>query len=120
MTAVTRLHPPTRPSSGAPGILPFASWLILITFLGSADHYAVGQTVPFEAPKFGVKASLPAAWKLIGRERDEYIFVTAVPQADPLRPGVCACELGLAPENLDEYRTRIDANAKQGRRPGTL
>ena len=31
--------------------------------------------------------------------------------------GVAACELGLAPESLDEYRTRIDANAKRNGRP---
>ena len=33
---------------------------------------------------------------------------------------MAACELGLAPENLDEYRTRIDGNARRGGRPGTL
>ena len=41
-----------------------------------------------------------------------------IPQTDMDRPGVVACELGLAPENLDEYRTRIDGNAKRGGRPG--
>lgn len=88
---------------------------------------ALGMTVPpgpevvrFEAPKYGIVAALPADWEIIGRERDEYIFALKVPQADPDRPGVCACELGLAPESLEEYRTRIDANARQGRRPGTL
>ena len=39
--------------------------------------------------------------------------VALIRQADPERPGVAACELGLAPENLDEYRTRIDRNAKR-------
>ena len=43
-----------------------------------------------------------------------------IAQADPERPGVVACELGLAPESLDEYRTRIDGNARRGGRPGTL
>ena len=36
----------------------------------------------------------------------------------PSGPGVAACELGLAPENLDEYRTRIDGNARRNGRPG--
>jgi hypothetical protein len=49
------------------------------------------------------------------------VFVALIRQTDPERPGVAACELGLAPENLDEYRTRIDANAKRGNGPaGTL
>ncbi len=44
-----------------------------------------------------------------------------IPQPDLDRPGVAACELALAPESLDEYRTRIDANAKSnGRRSGKL
>ena len=28
-------------------------------------------------------------------------------------PGVAACELALAPESLDDYRTRIDTNAQR-------
>jgi hypothetical protein len=78
------------------------------------------DAVPFEAPKYGLKVDLPAAWRVAARERDEYIFVAEIRQQDPERPGAAACELGVAPENLDEYRTRIDGNARQGRRPGTL
>ena len=52
------------------------------------------------------------------REEEDRVFVALIPQADPERPGVAACELGLAPENLDEYRTRIDGNAARGGRPG--
>jgi hypothetical protein len=72
----------------------------------------------FEAPKYGVKATIPADWSIAAREEGDRVFVALVPQADPDRPGVVACELGLAPESLDEYRTRIDGNAKRGRRPG--
>jgi hypothetical protein len=78
------------------------------------------ETVPLEAPKYGLKVELPAAWRVAARERNEYIFVAEIRQADPDRPGAAACELGVAPENLDEYRTRIDGNARQGRRPGKL
>jgi hypothetical protein len=73
---------------------------------------------PFEAPKYGVKVSIPTDWKVAVREKDDQIFVALIPQNDPERPGVVACELGLAPENLDEYRTRIDGNAKRGGRAG--
>jgi hypothetical protein len=77
-------------------------------------------TTPFSAPKFGLKAEIPSAWKIVARERDDRIFVAMITQADPDKPGVAACELGVAPENLDEYRSRIDGNAKRGNRPGAL
>jgi hypothetical protein len=86
----------------------------------ASDNVGDLPTAPFSAPKFGVKVELPTAWKIAAREENERVFVALVPQADPERPGVAACELGLAPENLDEYRTRIDGNAKRGGRPGTL
>ncbi|HEV3165082.1 MAG TPA: hypothetical protein VGZ22_13740 [Isosphaeraceae bacterium] len=77
-------------------------------------------TVPFEAPKYGVKTVIPKAWPVAVREEEDRVFVAIVPQGDPEKPGVAACELGLAPENLDEYRTRIDGNARRGARPGSL
>jgi hypothetical protein len=76
-------------------------------------------TVPFEAPKYGIETQIPKDWPIAVRERDEYVFVARIPQEDPDRPGVAACELGLAPETLDDYRTRIDANARRGQ-PGKL
>ena len=75
-------------------------------------------TAPFDAPRYGLKVDLPAAWEVAQREEEDRVFVAVIPQADPLRPGVVACELGLAPETLDEYRTRIDANAAREKRPG--
>jgi hypothetical protein len=75
----------------------------------------------FEAPKYGVATQIPKAWQLAVREQDDRVFVAIIPQKDFDRPGVAACELGLAPESLDEYRTRIDTNAKrEGRKNGKL
>jgi hypothetical protein len=76
-------------------------------------------TEAFEAPKYGVKAAIPKAWPIADRENGERVFAALIVGDDPERPGVVACELGLAPENLDEYRTRIDGNAKRGGRPGS-
>jgi hypothetical protein len=73
---------------------------------------------PFEAPKYGVKVSIPKDWRVAVREEDDRVFVALIDQKDPERPGVAACELGVAPENLDEYRTRIDGTAQRGGRPG--
>jgi hypothetical protein len=90
--------------------------LALLLSVVAADPVPASRT--FDAPKFGVKVAMPSEWTLASREEGDRVFVALVPQADPDRPGVVACELGLAPENLDEYRTRIDGNARRGRRPG--
>ncbi|MFO0958756.1 MAG: hypothetical protein U0800_15210 [Isosphaeraceae bacterium] len=74
----------------------------------------------FESAKYGVAFDLPDDWAIALRERDEYVVVARIPQADPDLPGAFACELGPAPEGLDEYRTRLEANAARGRTPGRL
>lgn len=84
----------------------------------AADPPAALPTAPFEAPKYGLKVHVPTAWAVAASERDDLIFAAKIPQTDPDRPGVAACELGLAPESLNEYRTRIDGNAKRGGRGG--
>src|SRR5438067_238368 len=99
--------------------MPAFSFLSLILATPAADPAPSPlPTEPFEAPKYGVKAAIPKEWPIADREKGDRIFVALVPQGDPERPGVVACELGLAPENLDEYRTRIDGNARRGSRPG--
>lgn len=75
-------------------------------------------TEAFDAPKYGLSTNIPRDWPIAIREREDRIFVVLLSQQDPDRPGVVACELGLAPESLDEYRTRIDGNSKRGGRPG--
>jgi hypothetical protein len=75
-------------------------------------------TEPFEAPKYGVTTRIPKAWTIAEQEREDRVFVAIIPQENFDRPGVAACELGLAPESLEDYRTRIDTNAKRNGRPG--
>ncbi len=72
---------------------------------------------PFAAPKYGLAARIPRAWTIAEREKEDRVFVAIVPQPDFGEPGVVACELALAPESLDDYRTRIDKNAKRDGRP---
>lgn len=74
-----------------------------------------------EAAKYGVTCRLPSSWPIAVREQQDRVFVALIPQADPDRPGVAACELSIAPESLNEYKTRIDGNARrQGPAGGTL
>ena len=94
----------------------------MLVYMSTIASLGLGTdaTTTFSAPKFGIKAEIPTAWKIAAREQNDRVFVALIPQEDPEKPGVAACELGLAPENLDEYRTRIDGNAERGGRPGTL
>ena len=75
------------------------------------------STEPFVAPKYGVTTQIPNGWPLAVREKDDRVFVAVIAQDDPERPGIAACELGLAHESLEDYRTRIDSNARQHGRP---
>lgn len=75
----------------------------------------------FESPHYGIRLTLPQAWPVIAREKDEIVFVSQIPQADrPDRPGVMACEIAIAPESLEEYRSRIERNAQRGNARGEL
>lgn len=89
-----------------------------LVMLSIAVAQAPAETVPFDAPKYGVAARIPAAWKIAEREKEDRIFVAIVPQPEFGSPGVAACELAMAPESLDDYRTRIDKTAERGGRPG--
>jgi hypothetical protein len=83
--------------------------LLAVTLAQAAPD--LPPTEPFEAPKYGLSTQIPKAWPIAVREKDDRIFVAIIPQEEIDRPGVAACELALAPESLDDYRTRIDANA---------
>jgi len=86
--------------------------LLAVAVLALADKPNL-PTVEFEAPKFGVKVAIPKDWPIAIREEEDRVFVALIQRADPERPGVAACELALAPQSLEEYRTRIEGNAKR-------
>lgn len=98
-------------------IAPLALGLILSAASFQDEAGEPLKTEPFEAPKYGLTTRLPAAWPVVVREREDRVFVALIPQADRDRPGVAACELGLAPATLDEYRERIDRNARERGKP---
>jgi hypothetical protein len=81
------------------------------------DESGRAATEIFTAPKYGVTTQVPKEWQMAVREKDDRVFVAVIRQDDADRPGIAACELGLAPESLEAYRTRIDANAKNRGRP---
>jgi hypothetical protein len=92
--------------------------LLLMLSLAAADPVPdLPPTEPFEAPKYGVTTKIPKAWTIAEHEQEDRVFVAIIPQDEFDRPGVAACELGLAPESLEDYRTRIDTSAKKNGRP---
>ena len=91
--------------------------LIVLAMLGPDPLAAALPTEPFEAPKYGLATRIPRDWPVAVHEEEDRIFVAVIPQKDLDRPGIAACELALAPQSLDDYRTRIDSNAKRNGRP---
>jgi hypothetical protein len=87
---------------------------LLLAACGLLVQQPEATAEPFDSPRFGLKVALPGSWKLAVREEEDKVFVALIPQADPEKPGVVLCELALAPESLDEYRTRIEGGPGRG------
>lgn len=62
-----------------------------------------------EAKRFGIAVKVPDGWQLIDLARDDRAFVLKLPQENGSASGYVACELGVAPENLEEFRKRHQA-----------
>jgi hypothetical protein len=59
--------------------------------------------------RFGIVVHVPEAWELIDWDRNDRAFVVKLPEEEGHPVGYVACELGAAPENLEEFRRRHDA-----------
>ncbi len=89
-------------------------WILLAVLLGGTSEAGdPPATEAFSAPKYGLATRIPQDWRLALRETEDRIFVAAIDQIGIDRPGVAACELGLAPESLEDYRSRIETSARQ-------
>src|SRR5579875_3761248 len=97
--------------------MSFFTLIVISAASGQAPAPTPLPTDPFEAPKYGFNTRIPKAWKIVEHEKDDRVFVAMVPQPEFGSPGVAACELALAPESLEDYRTRIDKTAERGSRP---
>jgi hypothetical protein len=59
-----------------------------------------------EAKRYGIAVKVPEGWELVDLARDDRAFVLKLPQEDGSPSGYVACELGVDPENLEEFRKR--------------
>lgn len=57
--------------------------------------------------RYGISTRAPQAWRLIEWAHDNKAFVLRLPQDSESRVGYVSCELGIAPESLDDYRKRM-------------
>lgn len=63
-----------------------------------------------EVRRYGISVRTPQAWTLIDWGTNEKAFVLSVPQTNRSKAGQVACELGVAPASLEEFRKRHQAN----------
>ena len=61
--------------------------------------------------RYGISVRVPQAWRLITWGRDAEAFALKLPQDSGSNSGIVSCELGVAPESLDDYRERIAIEA---------
>lgn len=63
-----------------------------------------------EVARYGISVRVPQAWNLIDWGHDDKAFVLRLPQDAGSSVGFVACELGVAPESLEEYQKRQEAS----------
>ena len=68
--------------------------------------------------EYGIEVEVPASWKLVSKAVEAMVFGFSIPNDDPTLEAGVKCEIGPAPETLDEYRTRIDRRAERQKVPG--
>ena len=68
--------------------------------------------------EYGIEVQTPASWKLVATAQEAMAFGLSIPNDDPLQEAGVKCEIGPAPENLEEYRTRIERRAAREKAAG--
>src|SRR2546425_4994194 len=100
--------------------LVLIQWAALLptTFLTIAEAEEPGELATLSVGEYGVKVQAPANWKLVVKAEEILAFGLAIPTDDPAPTAGVKCEIGPAPESLDEFRTRIDRRAARESAPG--
>lgn len=60
--------------------------------------------------RYGVEVKTLSTWLPVVREQDDRAFVLLLPQPEQMRPAVVACEIAVAPSELEQYQIRISEN----------
>ena len=62
--------------------------------------------------RYGVEVRTPSTWLPVVREQEDRAFVLLLPQPEQMRPAVVACEIAVAPSELEQYQIRISENTE--------
>lgn len=74
---------------------------------------SVAATRRLEIKRFGIAIDVPENWKLVEEGRNDRAFVLQLPHEPGTRPAFAACELAIAPESLEEFQKRHEANDRR-------
>lgn len=66
-----------------------------------------------EVKRCGIVTRVPQAWNLIAWNENNLAFALKLPQDRGSKVGYVRCELGVAPERLEEYQERYQATAER-------
>jgi len=88
--------------------------LVVASSLGSVQAQSDGRRT-VKAERYGIVTRVPGAWRLIDWSHDDKAFVLRLPQDPGSKSGFVSCELGVAPESLDDFRKRMADNTDQPR-----
>jgi hypothetical protein len=90
----------------------------VVAALACQEGHDKQDRVTLSLQEYGVEVQVPASWKLVTKADEAMVFGFSIPnETKELEAGV-KCEIGPAPETLDEYRTRIDRRAERQRASG--
>ncbi len=94
-------------------------WLALgTTNLLAQNTTEKTDTITLAVKEYGIEVDVPDSWKLVSKAEEAMVFGFSIPNDDPTLEAGVKCEIGPAPETLDEYRTRIDRRAERQKVPG--
>ena len=86
-------------------------------FAGDARAQGDGRRA-VKAERYGIATRVPQAWNLIDWSRDDKAFLLKLPQDKGSKSGYVSCELGVAPEHLEEFRARLETADQRARIQG--
>jgi hypothetical protein len=100
------------------------AWLVLLAAIAAGPAAADDGLRSVKVADYGIAVRVPQAWRLVSWAHHEQAFSLRVPQESDDREGFVACELGVAPESLEDFhrlhQQAADAAATQPEPTTTL
>ncbi len=85
-----------------------ACWVAMSANVPFADAQDDGRRA-VNVKRYGISVRVPQAWRLIAWGQDDQAFSLKLPQDGGSKSGFVSCRVGSAPESLEDYRKRFEA-----------